>query len=488
MGARRKKNRTHLKGGDRGEDDDSAPKSFVIKSGSVTKSVSQLVRDVRQVMEPNTATRLRERPNARLRDYLTIAPTLGVTHLLAFTLTEAANVHLRMARMPQGPTLTFRVNRYSLMKDLVNSSLKNIGKAPGTEYRNPPLLVLNNFTQQPGAKPLPQLKLMSTMFQGLFPAISVERSALPSFRRVLLISYNPTTNLISIRHYTITVRAHGVSRRVRKLLTSSSVSARIPNLSSKDDIADYLLRRVGTPGSETTETTASTSGYESAGDTDGSEAESDTNAVELPDDYGRGNKKGDRKAVRLVEIGPRMELRLIKVVEGLVGSKKGEGETVFHEFEQKSKTQANDMKRKHDERRALKDARRAEQAANVARKKAEKEKASKKAGGGDDDDDDDEEEEEGDDVDLSGLSDVDVDPDEVLQRRREIKAAKAAGGDQGDEEEDEDDEFAYEDAGMEDEDDDDEGDWDADVGAGEVSEEEEEESEDEAPPRPAKKK
>ena len=193
---------------------------------------------------------------------------------------------------------------------------------------------------------------MSTMFQGLFPAISVERvsfvglvvlpgikltsrqSALPSFRRVLLISYNPITNLISIRHYTITVRAHGVSRRVRKLLTTSSVTSRLPNLSSKDDIADYLLRRVGTPGSDITDTTAtaSTAGYESAGDTDGSEAESDTNAVELPDDYGKGNKKGDRKAVRLVEIGPRMELRLIKVVEGLVGSKKGEGETVFHEF------------------------------------------------------------------------------------------------------------------------------------------------------------
>lgn len=110
------------------------------------------------------------------------------------------------------------------------------------------------------------------------------------------------------------------------------MSARLPNLSAKDDIADYLLRRVGTPGSEITDGTASTAGYESAGDTDGSEAESDTNAVELPDDYGKGNKKGDRKAVRLVEIGPRMELRLIKVVEGLVGSKKGEGETVFHEF------------------------------------------------------------------------------------------------------------------------------------------------------------
>lgn len=84
-------------------------------------------------MEPNTASRLRvrcigsisrswvltaikERPHARLRDYLTIGPTLHVTHLLAFTLTDAANVHLRVARLPQGPTLTFRVGRYSLMK------------------------------------------------------------------------------------------------------------------------------------------------------------------------------------------------------------------------------------------------------------------------------------------------------------------------------------------------------------------------------------
>ena len=73
--------------------------------------------------------------------------------------------------------------------------------------------------------------------------------------------------------------------------------------------------------------------YESMTETEASEAESDTNAVELPEDYvGRGNKKGERKAVRLVETGPRMELRLIKVVEGLVGSKKGEGQTVFHEF------------------------------------------------------------------------------------------------------------------------------------------------------------
>lgn len=45
-----------------------------------------------------------------------MAGPLGVSHMMIFTLTEAANVHLRIARVPAGPTLTFRVERYSLMK------------------------------------------------------------------------------------------------------------------------------------------------------------------------------------------------------------------------------------------------------------------------------------------------------------------------------------------------------------------------------------
>lgn len=193
--------------------------------------------------------------------------------------------------------------------------------------------MLNNFQQPADGPQLPQLRLMSTMFQGLFPPIQVDKAALPTFRRVLLLSYSHTTKLISMRHYIISVRPQGVSRRVRKLLQPTGLARpsgkRAPNLASTEDIADYLLRRTGTPGSEY----ASTAGYESMSETDMSEAESDTNAVELPEDYvGRGNKKGQRKAVRLIETGPRLELKLIKVVEGLVGSKKGEGQTVFHEF------------------------------------------------------------------------------------------------------------------------------------------------------------
>ena len=58
---RRRKNRTHLKGGVASAPGtaEGVPKSFVIKHGKVGTSLTQLVRDVRRVMEPNTASRLR---------------------------------------------------------------------------------------------------------------------------------------------------------------------------------------------------------------------------------------------------------------------------------------------------------------------------------------------------------------------------------------------------------------------------------------------
>lgn len=60
--ARKRKNRTHLKGAaPPTAGTDGAPKSFIIKHGQVGSSIAQLVRDIRKVMEPNTASRLRVR-------------------------------------------------------------------------------------------------------------------------------------------------------------------------------------------------------------------------------------------------------------------------------------------------------------------------------------------------------------------------------------------------------------------------------------------
>ncbi|KAJ9104765.1 hypothetical protein QFC19_003906 [Naganishia cerealis] len=367
--------------------------------------------------------------------------------------------------------------------------MRNLGKSPGGEYRSPPLLVLNNFQQQPGQPPKPQLKLMASMFQGMFPPIQVERSALPSFRRVLLISYQSESNLISVRHYTISVRPHGVSRRVRKLLdagaTSSSKTSGARSkvdLGNAEDIADYLLRRSradsASAASDVSGDTAGMTNYDSASETDASEAESDSNAVELPDDYvGRGNKKGSRKAVRLVEMGPRMELRLVKIVEGLVGSKKGEGETVFHEFVHKSKAVAAAQQAEHVAKRKARDLRRKQQEANVARKQAAadaKKNKGKKAATEEEDEEEDEDEDK-----------VIVDDDEV-----EVEGFST----------DDDDEFEYEDRYAKGGERDDGEDWNDEVDAGDVSEDEDEKaaaaaegesSEDEAPPaakKPQRKK
>ncbi len=67
-----------------------------------------LVKDMRKVMSPNTASRLRERKDNSLKDYVNLAGSLKVSHLLLFSQTER-NVNLRVARLPHGPTLTLQV-------------------------------------------------------------------------------------------------------------------------------------------------------------------------------------------------------------------------------------------------------------------------------------------------------------------------------------------------------------------------------------------
>ena len=53
----KRKHRTHVKQNTSTEP--GVPRSFVVKHGHVGGSLAQLVRDMRQVMEPNTASRLK---------------------------------------------------------------------------------------------------------------------------------------------------------------------------------------------------------------------------------------------------------------------------------------------------------------------------------------------------------------------------------------------------------------------------------------------
>jgi ribosome biogenesis protein SSF1/2 len=57
-----------------------------------------------------------------------MAGPLGVTHLLLFSKSkESGNTNLRLALTPRGPTLHFRVEKYSLCKDVTAGELDNNG-------------------------------------------------------------------------------------------------------------------------------------------------------------------------------------------------------------------------------------------------------------------------------------------------------------------------------------------------------------------------
>ena len=109
-----------------------------IGAGEVGSSISQLATDVRKVMEPGTASRLKERRANRLKDYVVMCGPLGVTHMMMFSRSEGGNTNLRVALAPRGPTMHFRVEKYSLCKDVQRSQKHPRGG--GKEFLAPPLV------------------------------------------------------------------------------------------------------------------------------------------------------------------------------------------------------------------------------------------------------------------------------------------------------------------------------------------------------------
>ncbi|KAG0004393.1 hypothetical protein BGZ79_009464 [Entomortierella chlamydospora] len=341
MGKARKKSRTHKKA-DEGENPNApkVPKTFVMRSGEVGHSVMHLVSDIRRLMEPNTATKLRERKNNRLRDFVAVAGPLGVTHFVILSRTEHGT-NLRISRVPRGPTLSFQVKTYSLAKDI--AAMQKAPKSPGLEFHVAPLLVLNNFGDSN------EMKLMSTVFQNMFPPINIQTMQLADARRVVLLNYNSETKHIDFRHYNVSVKPVGISKSIKRVITTD-----VPDLQGFDDISDYVLRGAF----------ASESDIE-----DGPES-----TVTLGQDYiGRNNRKQDQRAIKLVELGPRMELRLVKIQAGMC-----DGEVLFHDYIKRTPEELKAQKSEREKKMQQKAARRMEQEANVIKKKAEKEAAKEK--------------------------------------------------------------------------------------------------------------
>ena len=244
-------------------------------------------------------------------------------------------------------------------------------------------------------------------FQTLFPPLAPHKLALSSARRVVLVAYNAERGTIEWRHFRITVKPYGVSRRVRRVLQGTGATVRggggggggggsgaVLDLGSEKDVVDYVLRAHGGRGGASVDGGYETAASEVSSVAEGTDAE---DIVSLAEDYvGRNNRRGQKRAVHLDEIGPRMELRLVKITEGVPGK---EGAVIYHQFSErilphrlglpslyvrggahrfsfflftvkKTKAEIAAQKEGHAARAKLRKERREEQDRNVQRKKA----------------------------------------------------------------------------------------------------------------------
>ncbi len=179
--------------------------------------------------------------------------SLGITHILAVS-QNASKITLRICRSPSGPTLSFRVKRFTL-----GGQIRSVQRRPYDSikaYDSPPIVVTNNFGDVSAP---PHVKLMRSTFQNKFPPIYVSTVKLGECRRVVLFNFirrdaasasasgnndNNNNNTddddledeeVEVRHYVIRTKPVGVDRKVRRL-----IEAKIPNLSNLDYIAGYI--------------------------------------------------------------------------------------------------------------------------------------------------------------------------------------------------------------------------------------------------------
>lgn len=329
--------------------EDSIPQAIVIRRGRTSKVVNDLVADLRLVMAPWCARKLRETKQNRVKDFVSVASTFGVAHLLMVSQTDNG-VYLRIASMPAGPTLTFQVDEFSLRRDIWGT--QPCPRTTLSDFAHTPVVVLNGFTdisaaiaKQHSAEEMQKnrsgehkerntangaansqeekenkdrnvdygipIKLMSTVLRRMFPAIDASQTRLSLVKRVVLFNFDPESRTVEWRQYGIK-RISGSggtnstpSSVIRNLLHQVNKPKKLPDLSEVRDVGDYILGLTRTANCDVTDP------FESMNEP--------------------GAKAGKKRPITLTELGPRLKIRLIKAEEEVCT-----GAVLFHEYISKS--------------------------------------------------------------------------------------------------------------------------------------------------------
>ncbi|CAR27326.1 hypothetical protein ZYGR_0I06000 [Zygosaccharomyces rouxii] len=376
MAKRRTKKRTHATVNP--EEITKIPKSMVIRVGQTSMgnhSLNQLVKDFRHVMEPYTALKLKERKSNKLKDFVVMCGPLSVSHLFIFTQSErTGNVSLKVARAPHGPTITFQVEDFSLSKD-IKRFLRRPKSLNDEDTLNPPLLVLNGFNSLKNKQESPSEeanveKVIVSLFQNVFPPLNPSKTQLNTIKRVFMVNKDPETGEISLRHYYIDIHEVDISKNLKHLYTAkNNLHKSVPNLHKKEDISSLVFDH--DVGAYTSESEVEDEAVVSMLDKQNVKVGSDQQPQQKPQQ--EEEQPTRKKAVKLTEIGPRINMKLVKIEEGICS-----GKVLHHEFVQKTDTEIKALIKRHEQKKKLKEQRRKEQEENVSRKQAVKDAKKKR--------------------------------------------------------------------------------------------------------------
>lgn len=342
------------------------PRALVIKKSKLSPSAASLLIELRKLLSPNTSMKLKERKYNKLKDFASVCTPLHITHLLILNQIfnpkkgkVAGALTIRIARYPTGPTLTFKIIEATMSRSIKRQQ-KRTYDSPSL-YLTAPMVVLNNFNNHSNSSSsnnnqnqgvvAHHVRLMKATFQNMFPALNVHALKLSDCRRVVLFNYDPQTDTVSMRHYAIKAIPISLTRNVRKLV-SLKRSKKIPNLGKLTDISEYLSKSlyrrheqqqqhnlnemmIGEDDTNSIGTNNTSYGSDS-------EIEDETCHVTLPEKYkGTGNVKSAKSSIKLIEIGPRLTLKLIRVQKEFLDG------TILYEGKEKLKSNVNqEMKEK----------------------------------------------------------------------------------------------------------------------------------------------
>jgi len=233
---------------------------------------------------------------------------------------------------------------------------------------------------------------MTAMFQHMLPSIDVKTVKLAKSRRVLLLNLDPKTKEISLRHYVVNASPVGLTKSIKRI-----IKGKMPDLSHREDIADY----VNNPGVMS----------------DSEIEDTPENRVVLSQNLpGRGNKSSQKSAIRLKEVGPRLTLKLLKIEQEMCG-----GQVLYHALQARTPEQIAAMKAEKERKKNLKRERKREQEANI--KKKERMKKRKR----DDSEDEDYDSEEDLELPESTTNDADIEDDDAHWFKQEVGVAPSSG-------------------------------------------------------------